>query len=1267
MTTHVGLAPYVPAIAARWDDASPGRRWNSVEGSLVLVDISGFTTLSERLAERGRIGAEELTSVLNRVFAEMLEVALARGGTLLKFGGDALLLLFEGEHHSIQACAAAVEMRTTLRKASQVPTSVGRIPLRMSTGIHAGAIDFFLVGDSHRELLVTGPIASTTTQLEAAADAGEVVVSETIRERIPSSFVGEPKGSGWLLRKRKIDLEPCGPVGQFQVLDDVPESLIPSGLRAQLSSGLDGTEHRIATVGFVKFQGIDRMLAEQGPESVGDRLHLLVTSVQDAIDTEDATFLASDIDADGGKLILATGIPLTRHDDEGRLLRAARSIVDSAAGLDVRIGVHRGHVFSGNVGTSFRRTYTVMGDTVNMAARLMSVANEGDIYATPAVLNLSSTLFRTTALKPLHLKGKALPMNAFAVGEETGVRPPVLSDDLPFRGREAELEMLVGIINTCSRVGRGGMMTISGDTGVGKSRLIGEVLERCSGMETLIIQAEPSGVDNPYWAFRDPLRRKLGIERGDQQTMAHAMVTAVESGFPDVSWALPLLGDVMHIDIEDNETTSAIDPQFRPDRTADALIELLSAGGTLPIAIVAEDGQWLDKSSLGLIQKVGEAAESRPWTVLVTARSEDAAFEPAGEEIRLGPLDDDSIRSIAKEMTQATPLRPQEIEAIVSRADGNPLFLGEILRMISDRGNADELPETLDAVIKTEMDTLSPLPRNLLRYVSVLGRRFRKVILEDFLDPEEVRLDEATQRDLGRFIDEEGEYLSFRHSVLHDVAYESLSFSKRRELHARAGSVIEARAGDSPESVAEYLATHYSRSGEYEKAWRFARIAGDKARDAYANTEAAHHYELALDAARHVEGSDREKLSVLTSLGEAYFESGRYQSASRAFRRARRLVDDPVEVARLNLKQAKIADTRGAFSYGLRLATVSRRLLATSGDNEAASLLAEFSVWRGAMRYAQGRYDDAMTELTLAISEAQTAGDRSALAQAYYLHDMARAWSGQAGDSEFSQRAIAIYEELEDLTGLALVYNNLGAAAYFDGDWEKAVALYEKSREARLRSGNPVEAARADANLGEVLCDRGDIVEAEMVLGEARRIFKSVEDQWMTAFVTGLLGRVASRASRFDEAETLLREALQRFENLGAKYDVVDMRTRLVENMTLQGAGPSALDDVEEAIALANSFGAAGHMTRLKLLKGYLLAQSDQIEEALSLIEESLADSRERGAPYEVALGLEARVRIRALLQDLAWDEDLEEVWRIQETLGIVSIPRVPLSSRVSS
>jgi class 3 adenylate cyclase len=377
------LAPQVPRLAAEWTTTGAEAPWRELDGTLVFADISGFTALSERLAAQGPIGAEELTEVLGRCFAELLAVAYARGGSLVKFGGDALLLLFDGEGHAVRGVDAALGMRSTMRRVGRLTTSVGTVRLRMSLGVHSGPVHAFLVGGSHRELLLVGPGPSTVVTMEGTADAGEIVVSPATASRVDAALLGAGKGPGVLLRPR-VEASAVGAVDGAAaypvraVVDDV-DLLVPSALRAHLLAGGGESEHRQAAIAFLHFDGTDALLAERGPAWLAGALDALVRDVQDAVEHHGATFLASDLDHDGGKLILVGGVPRTLGDDDGRVLRAVRQVVDLAvargdAGVPVRVGVHRGPVFAGEVGPPYRRTFTVMGDAENLAARLMAQA-----------------------------------------------------------------------------------------------------------------------------------------------------------------------------------------------------------------------------------------------------------------------------------------------------------------------------------------------------------------------------------------------------------------------------------------------------------------------------------------------------------------------------------------------------------------------------------------------------------------------------------------------------------------------------------------------------------------------------------------------------------------------------------------------------------------------------------------------------------------------------------------------------------------------------
>ena len=193
---NVSPQPYLPRMVRHWDEDAPGQIHQCLEGSMVFVDISGFTAMSERLAKHGKLGAEELTAVIAATFGELLGAAYSFGASLLKFGGDALLLFFSGDGHAPRACAAARAMQQRLDEVGVCFTSAGKVTLRMSVGIHSGMFDFFLVGGSHRELIVSGPAATRTVEMESAASAGQVLISPGTALAIPRSEQGPGGGAG---------------------------------------------------------------------------------------------------------------------------------------------------------------------------------------------------------------------------------------------------------------------------------------------------------------------------------------------------------------------------------------------------------------------------------------------------------------------------------------------------------------------------------------------------------------------------------------------------------------------------------------------------------------------------------------------------------------------------------------------------------------------------------------------------------------------------------------------------------------------------------------------------------------------------------------------------------------------------------------------------------------------------------------------------------------------------------------------------------------
>ncbi|MEX0946683.1 MAG: adenylate/guanylate cyclase domain-containing protein, partial [Acidimicrobiia bacterium] len=851
---------------------------------MVFVDISGFTKMSERLARHGKVGAEEVTEVIDNTFGRLLPSAYSFGASLLKFGGDALLLLFTDEGHAFRACAAALAMRHELREIGKFNTTAGQVTLRMSVGIHSGLFDFFLLGGSHRELIVAGPAASLTVATESAATAGQILVSAATASSLPHRSVGRPVHPGFLLRGH-IETEQLGfapaPVAGLDL-----SPFIPPGLRQVLLSGEVEPEHRPAAVAFIHYHGVDEVLTRDGAEQATAGLDELVSSVQNAADRYEITFLGTDIASNGGKIILTAGVPFASGNDEEQMLLALRQVANTHGPIPVSIGVNWGPVFAGEVGPHYRRTYTVMGDTVNLAARLMGKAPPGEVYAAAALIDGSRTVFGYTTPDPFYVKGKKLPVQAFSIGEPAGSKSGPEVQGLPLIGRHVELnEMLEAWEVACT--GRSHVVELSAEAGMGKSRLLEEFLLTAHAAHVIRAECRLYQSTTPYFPFRSLLRAAWGLEDLDAALTEAALRDLVSTTAPSLEPWLSLIAIPLGLTVPESSAVTQLEDQFRPARTLAVVGELLEVTATAPTLFVIEDTHWMDDASGALIAGLLSGHDRLPWLFVLTRRPGSQGFvAPSADSlarIDLQPLGIEHARQFITNATIDSPLVPQQVEVLAERAAGSPLFLIELLAALRRGGDVDALPHSIEGMIGARIDKLTTPDRSLLRRLAVLGTGFSGAHMGAVL-----RDHEGTppwqRRAMGRLHDflaqGESDWIQFRHALIRDVAYQGLPFKTRLELHARVGDSIAQAAGDQRESQAELLSLHYSQARRWRDAWRFSRIAGDGARQVYANLPAAEFYRRALTAARHVdEVTDAQKASVAEALGDVLEQAGLFEQS----------------------------------------------------------------------------------------------------------------------------------------------------------------------------------------------------------------------------------------------------------------------------------------------------------------------------------------------------------------------------------------------------
>lgn len=477
------ILPLVPPPIAHQHlrDPSPGAiRCQRLYGSLLFADLSGFTALSEQLAALGREGSEVVTEVINRLFAALTGEVHRYGGALLKFGGDALTALFDqaelGEDHAALALAAAQGMQQQMAAIGLVETRGGRHQLRLRTGVHSGTLIAAQLGDNeHMELLLTGHAVHQVARAQEVALPGEVVLSTAALAHIAGAQVTPrdedfavllafdspaPRAAPRLpLPKQSGDLaEISALVEAISALElFLPQGLAHTGIVAdeRLASGF-----RLVTVLFAHVAPLSTLLEQLPPDlDAAPLLNAYYRRMQQVVQRFGGSINKLDLAADGDKLLACFGAPLAQEQHHELAVRAALAMQAALAeanaeiaalGLDLpplqqRLGLNTGHVFAGLVGTPARREYTVMGDVVNLAARLMAYAPPGAIWISPVTQRAVAHCIQCQALPALQLKGKAAPVTPYAVitaYEAERPRETGLVGRAPLVGRQAELALL---------------------------------------------------------------------------------------------------------------------------------------------------------------------------------------------------------------------------------------------------------------------------------------------------------------------------------------------------------------------------------------------------------------------------------------------------------------------------------------------------------------------------------------------------------------------------------------------------------------------------------------------------------------------------------------------------------------------------------------------------------------------------------------------------------------------------------------------------------
>jgi class 3 adenylate cyclase/tetratricopeptide (TPR) repeat protein len=744
----------------------------------------------------------------------------------------------------------------------------------------------------------------------------------------------------------------------------VPSSYTPPHLVEKVLGSrfaLEG-ERKQVTVLFADMVGSSELAERIGADAMHQVLDVLFETSLAAIHRYEGTvnqFL-------GDGFMALFGAPVAHEDHARRAVRAALEIQRSMADLDVaidghrltslplRIGLNTGMVVVGAIGDNLRMDYTAIGDSTNLAARVMAACPTGEVYAAESTYRLVEADVEWLSLGRRPVKGFKEPVGIYrALRPRSAVAVDVFAESA-FVGRSEELETLAGVVDGLAD-GHGAIASVLGEPGLGKSRLLAEVRRRYAdrtGAPTWLEGRSLSfGGSLGYWPFQDMLRRWIGVSEEDPVDRVSERLTAeVDALFgaesPDVlPYLFLMLGLPVPAELEDrvryldNQASGAA--LFRAVRL---LVDRLAARG--PVVLVFEDVHWADPGSVDLIQHLFPLVRTRPLLILGVARPEQhsaaaavreaalAEFADQFHEVRLRPLSPEAGRAMLDTMLQgegASRLR----QRILDRTEGNPFYTEEVVRTLDAEGvllreangrswrivgdvDAIAMPDSVQSAIGARIDRLDDELKHVLKVAAVIGRTFLYRVLEALADPD-LELDTDLERlkvvELirERRRDPELEF-AFTHALIQEAAYDSILTDSRRRLHLQVAESVEVLFKDRLDEVAGILAHHFAAAERWDRAQEYLFRAADNAGRLAADSVALAQYEEALAAYERAFGDEWDPLDrarLERKLADALFRLGRHGQAIGHAQKAFRLLG------------TTFPETRG----GVRLAIVRQFLL----------------------------------------------------------------------------------------------------------------------------------------------------------------------------------------------------------------------------------------------------------------------------------------------------------------------------------------------------
>jgi class 3 adenylate cyclase/tetratricopeptide (TPR) repeat protein len=1068
---------------------------------------------------------------------------------------------------------------------------------------------------------------------------------------------------------------------------------IPGGGAGWGPAGSLPEERRNATVLFADLSGYTAVAERLDPEAVKSFVDRALRRLGQEVVRYGGT-----VDKYIGDNVMAVfGAPVSHEDDPERAVRAGLAMqaamdeintdIEAATGVrfSLRVGINSGEVLAGQVGDG----YTVIGDVVNVASRLQSAARPGSVTVGETTHRLTRGPIEYEELKPLSLKGKAEPVPAWEAVRllVSGTAARGSRSAAPLIGREDESSLLLSLFDRVVREGRPHLVTVIGQAGVGKTRLLREFATRLAEREQMaafrVGHCPAYGAGLAYWALGEIIRGQFEIVDTDDSQLAwakllhgiEAVSTKLETDEPPERLAATIarpLGIEPPADLAiATGLHDAEDPQQMRDRLFSAVRSLVEAASKRwPVVIAIEDIHWADEGMLDLIDYMARWIRG-PALIVCLARDELLERRPGWgggrrnyTTIALEPLSQGETRELVTALLpggngSSANGHGDLIPQVAERSAGNPLFAEEMVNRIREEGSKDvqTLPESVHAVLAARLDSLSAPERRVLQHASVVGQTFWDGSLVGLEDEEGIDLSDALneleEKDLvvsspGSRLAGEHEYV-FKHVLIRDVAYSTLPKVVRARRHAQVAAFIEERAAERSEGVVAMVADHYGRAaalgadadvGSTElqainaKALGALESAGDAAASLYSNQEAIGHYETALSLGRELDSSGSDpstRARIAEKLGDVALRLGRVDQATEVWRECLDYHRRQEDLARVGDLHRKIG--AGLWHKGDREGSIEhyQKGIDLLKDGPACLELVRLYEEAASLYMHTGDNMLAIYASEKALRLAERLGEAGAASRAHGIFGRV---FGRIGDSERARQNLERSVELARDSDPGEAVRALLTLGYHlevsEADYEGAGAAYREALELAEQTGDLPSKVELHAALAQLAAHGGNW---EVVALEADASGSLAEREGLTGkmcFPYMMQGMLRWREGNFDEAAKGLRRAAELAEQVGRSEVAFQSLYWLAASLRQRGDHADADTELARALDLCERAGLVAQSIEAISARAVNLALAGRLDAAREAADEAERLADRLRYPVGKAASLEARGAVAA-------------------------------------